>query len=148
MSANQPNNIVITTREEYEHLVGRGYEPLMGVIPSLMAIITMPNVLRREIQKEKFKTIEQFYRYCFEHSGRCCEETGETILEYSAINISHILTRGAHPAISTDPRNFNFLTLKSHMKWETGDRKSMKIYQKNQELSQRLKLEYYGETRR
>ena len=49
-----------------------------------------------------------------------------------------------HIAIAFDPRNFNLLTYQNHQRWESGDRKNMKIYKKNQETMQMLNLEYYG----
>ena len=138
----KPTKIEIETFEEYEYCVSRGYEPLLEFHKG--AHFVLSNVLRREIQTTRFKTIESFYRYCYEHSSKRCEETGVSIPFYSAVNISHILTRGAHPAIAKDPRNFNLLTFLAHQKWEVGNRKSMRIYNKNQIKIEKLKLEYYA----
>ena len=138
------HNIKISTREQYQHLIGRGYEPLMGYCAPLRAYFDIDNVLRRELQKERFKTKESFYKFCYTISNKICEECGLELPYYSAKNISHILTRGAHPAMALDPRNFNLLTYQNHTRWETGDRKNMKIYKKNQETMQMLNLEYYG----
>lgn len=138
------NKIEISTKEEYQHLISRGYEPLTGYCAPLRAYFDIDNVLRRELQKERFKTKESFYKFCYAISNKICEECGLELNYYSAINVSHILTRQAHPVIALDPRNFNLLTFNNHRRWETGDRKNMKIYNKNQETMQMLQLEYYG----
>ncbi len=136
--------IEISTREEYELLINRGYEPLTGVCAPLKAYFDIDNLLRRELQAERFKTIIAFYKFCYAISNKICEECGIELPYYSAKNVSHILSRGAHIAISLDPRNFNLLTYQNHQRWESGDRQNMKIYNKNQETMQMLNLEYYG----
>ena len=95
---------MITTREEYDYVVSRGYEPLID------ARFPMEHSLRVEIQKEKFggnnaEGNAKFYKWCIEHKPNICEECGKPIRYASATNVSHILTRGSHPECSHDPRN-------------------------------------------
>lgn len=62
--------------------------------------------------------------------------------EYSSVYVSHILTRGAHPDMAHDPRNINILCFNHHNQWENGDRRAMRIYEKNVETIELLKNEY------
>ena len=48
--------------------------------------------------------------------------------------MSHILTKGAHPSLRHDKRNINLVCMEHHQIWEFGDRKSMKIYEKNKPI--------------
>ena len=133
---------MITTREEYDYVVSRGYEPLMD------ARFPMDIHLRVEIQKEKFggnnaEGNAKFYKWCIEHKPNICEECGKPIRYASATNVSHILTRGAHPDKSHDCRNTNILCFDCHSKWEDATtRKDMKIYEKNMRTIEMLKKEY------
>lgn len=134
---------MITTREEYNYALARGYDALLD------DRFPMDIALRKEIQKEKFggnnaRGNGVFYRYCLENKPLVCEECGRPIDYPSAVNVSHILTRGAHPAIAHDPRNVNILCFEHHQRWENGDRKSMHIYPKNEKTIQQLKKEYYN----
>lgn len=137
-------NKEINTREEYNDAVGRGFEPLID------QRFEMDIRLRIEIQRELFKrgiidtqrANERFFRWVWAHKKHYCEETMRPLREYSAVYCSHILTRGAHPEMATDPRNINLLTFEMHNKWENGDRESMRIYPKNQRLIEKLRSEY------
>lgn len=132
---------MITTREEYDYALARGYDPLYD------ERFPMDIALRKEIQKEKFggnnaRANSVFYRYCLENNPLVCEECGKPINFPSAVNVSHILSRGAHPDKAHDPRNVNILCFDCHAKWENGDRKSMRIYTKNEKIIELLKKEY------
>lgn len=132
---------MITTRDEYEYAKGRGYEPLID------ERLPMDINIRKEIQKERFgknnaEGNRKFYRFCIENSSHFCEECGKFIPCPSAVNVSHILTRGAHPEKAHDPRNVNILCYECHARWENGDRQNMKIYEKNQKIIEKLREEY------
>lgn len=134
--------IVIDTREQYDYVRSRGYEPL---IDKRFAI----NIhLRVSIQRELFGTghtpqeNERFYKWCWEHYPHICMETMRPLRQYSATFVSHILTRGAHPEMAHDPRNVNILCFEMHNKWENGLRETMRIYRINQLTIQQLKDEY------
>ena len=76
---------MITTREEYDYVVSRGYEPLMD------ARFPMDIHLREEIQREFFgkNTMAdntKFYKWCIEHKPNICEECGKPIRYASATN--------------------------------------------------------------
>ena len=133
---------MITTREEYDYAVSRGYEPLLD------ARIPMSIELRKEVQREKFgkNSVEnnsKFYRWCLEHKPNICEECGKPIRYASATNVSHILTRGAFPEMAYDCRNTNILGFECHSRWEhTTTRKGMNICHKNEKTIEMLKKEY------
>ena len=133
----------ITNREEYLYAVGRGYEPLLG------GVLEMAHDLRVEIQREKFgeghtpSENERFYRWCWANKPHRCEECLKPLKDYSAVYVSHLLTRGAHPALAHDPRNTNILCGRCHSAWENGDRRGMRIYESNKARIDALKNEYY-----
>ena len=133
---------MIDSRELYDFVRSRGYEPLID------KRFTMSIGLRIEVQRELFGSghtpseNEKFYRWCWEHNPHICEETMRPLRAYSATFISHILTRGAHPEMAHDPRNVNILCLAAHNQWENGNREDMRIYQKNLRTIELLKSEY------
>lgn len=134
--------MLIDTREMYDYARSRGYEPLTD------AWFPMEIHLRVEIQRELFgrghtpAENEKFYRWCWEHSPQVCEETMQPLRSYSAVHISHILTRGAFPEMAHDPRNVNILSLAAHNRWENGDREGMRIYRSNLIRIEMLKNDY------
>lgn len=133
----------LTERWEYDYAVSQGYEPLID--PNFKLDIK----LRKEIQHELFGGFSpqanlKFYKWVWEHKPHICEETMQPLRNYSASVVSHIISKGARPDISLDPRNTNILTLQMHNKWEFGNRKEMRIYNKNQKTIQML-LEEYGQ---
>lgn len=133
---------LIDSRELYDYAVSRGYEPLID------KRFPMDIHLRVEIQRELFGRghtpveNEKFYRWCWAHYPHICQETMRPLYQYSAVYVSHILTRGANPAMAHDPRNINILSWEAHNKWENGDRRSMRIWPGNQLTIQMLKTEY------
>lgn len=133
---------LIDTRECYEFARLHGLEPLID------RRFALEINLRVSIQREYFGTghtpeeNERFYRWCWDHNRHQCEETMRPLYNYSAVYISHILTRGAHPEMAHDPRNVNILCFEAHNKWENGDRESMRIYQANLLTIEQLKKEY------
>ena len=134
--------MLIDTREMYDYARSRGYEPLTD------ARFPMEIHLRVSIQHELFgrghtpTENERFYRWCWEHSPKVCEETMQPLRSYSAVHISHILTRGAFPEMAHDPRNVNILSLAAHNRWENGDREGMRIYRSNLIRIEMLKNDY------
>jgi hypothetical protein len=138
--------IIISERFEYDLCTSRGVEPLLD------ARFKMDIRLRIQIQQELFgrgvygqdvqRANERFFRWIWEHKPHRCEETLRPLYNYSAVYCSHILTRGAFPEIATDPRNINLLCYEMHEKWEHGNRKEMRIYNKNLATIEILKNEY------
>lgn len=134
--------MLIDSREMYVYARKRGYEPLLS--PRLPMSIG----LRVEIQREIFgkghtpAENEKFYRWCWENKLHICEECLRPLYEYSAVYVSHILTRGAHPEAAHDPRNVNILCPRCHARWENGDRAGMRIYARNEKTIEQLKQEY------
>lgn len=135
----------ITTREEYDYAVSRGYEPLID------GRFDLDHALRVVIQREKFGTghspeeNERFYRFVWEHRTKICEECLRPLHQYSATFVSHILTRGANPELAHDPRNTNILCFAHHNQWEHATtRMGMRIYLSNQRKIEELRKEYYN----
>lgn len=134
------NNNIIISRSEYERVRECGVEPLLGW--------RLAHGLRVELQRERFgrgntpAENERFYRWCWQHLPHRCEECLRPLAEYSAVHVSHVLTRGAHPDMAHDPRNVNILCATHHARWENGKRETMRIYESNQMLIRELKQEY------
>ena len=145
---------LITTRDEYNLIVQRGFQPLLD-----NRLFRMEIGLRVEIQKEIFghcifgrgdipAANERFYRWVWNHKPHICEETMRPLHHYAAVHISHILTKGAKPEIAHDPRNINILSFECHNRWENpGDgsersRETMRIYPGNMRIIELLKTEY------
>lgn len=134
--------IFIETREEYALCKAEGFEPLID------RRFAMDIRLRVSVQRELFgkghspEENEKFYRWCWEHYPHICQETMRPLKSYSAVYISHILTRGAHPEMAHDPRNINILCLEAHNRWENGNRQNMRIYLSNQRKIEAIKAEY------
>lgn len=139
---------LITTREEYDLVTSRGYEPLIDE-----RFFVLEHGLRVALQREIFghsltsrgnimQANERFFRWVWAHKPHICEETMRPLREYSAVYCSHILTRGAYPEMAHDPRNINILCFEAHNRWENGDRQRMRIYAKNVVTIEKLKQEY------
>jgi len=139
--------IEITESEEYNICVQRGYQPLLD------ANFNIQINLRIDIQREVFgnsfisrgdvvKGNSRFYSWIWENKNHYCEECLKPLPYYSAVYISHILTRGAFPELGHDPRNINILCHRHHDQWETGKRETMRIYPNNMRIINFLKKEY------
>jgi len=124
---------MIKNYQDFQNAVKEGGEPLLD-----WRRFVIPIGLRIEIQQRLFGTgntpdaNERFYRYVWAHKPHICEEYMRPLDWYSAVYISHILSRGAHPEMAYDPRNTNILSFEAHQKWENGNRESMRIYEENQ----------------
>jgi hypothetical protein len=130
--------ILIDCREAYDYVKSRGYEPLAD------DRFQVEFELRLELQ-ERFKSDDQFYRWFWDVRPHYCEETGTPLRHYSAVHVSHILTRGAHPEMRYDGRNVNLLTFRMHNLWERGTEEQkmrMNIYSKNQRRIEQLLKDY------
>ena len=88
----------------------------------------------------KINKDEEFYLKCFNQSNHVCEECGVELPNYfrdannkvvARYQYSHIVPKSIAPNLRYDINNVNILCLKCHQKWENGDKKSMKIYEKN-----------------
>ena len=131
--------IEIDSLDAYNYAVGRGYEPLLD------ARFSVEIHLRIQIQADLFGDLaehEKFYRWVWDRKPHICEETMRPLHDYSAVHISHILTKGAFPEMAHDPRNVNIFCLAAHNRWEFGDRTAMRVYRKNLEIIQQLRNEY------
>jgi len=138
--------ISITDIFEYKYCVNRGYQPLMD-----WRYFKMDIKLRVQIQYELFGSSDfqkenmKFYRWCWEHKQKNCEETAQPIYDYSSVNISHIISKGSDRRMAIDPRNVNILIKPMHDKWEFGtkdQRSEMNIYKMNMYVIKLLKSDY------
>lgn len=135
---------MIETREEYDYVVKRGYEPLVD------DRFPMEHRLRVEIQREKFgknnaEGNRKFYKFCLLHYPHICENCGKPIENPWAMNVSHILSRGSHPEMAFDPRNVNILCAGCHAAWEHATTRyhlRMWFVEKNERTIEQLKQEY------
>lgn len=133
--------VKINTRKDYEMAKGYGFEPLVD------NRFELEHNLRVEIQKELWPdhtpgSNERFYKFCWTHKKHICEECMKPLKAYSAVHVSHILTRGAYPEMAHDCRNVNILCLDCHNRWENKDRENMRIYGVNEYTIEQLKDEY------
>lgn len=82
------------------------------------------------------------YNRIWDKKPHYCEECNTWLGHVMrSIFMSHIMSKGAHPEFRHEERNFNLLCPNHHRQWETGSRKIMKIYEKNQIIIQILKDE-------
>lgn len=133
----------ITEKGEYDYCVQHGIEPLID------DNFTIDIKLRVELQESKFGTRknipamnQKFFHWVWLHKDHFCEECLRPLHNYSAVYVSHILSRGAHPEMAFDPRNNNILCFEHHNQYEFGDRENMRIMKKNAAIIQKLKDEY------
>lgn len=135
--------IYISSRFEYDFYMKHGFLPLKD-----WRKFSIENSLRVNIQKELFGSAsfqtenQKYYKWVWANSKHFCEETGQPLHYYSAVHISHIITKGADRRMATDPRNVNLLTYQMHTKWEIGNRKEMNIYNTNKLIINILKKDY------
>jgi len=102
---------------------------------------------RLEKRRAQLDLDERTYEEVFSNKPNVCEECGCTLPdEFRDGNgmiimrgrFSHILSKAAFPEFRNDTRNFNLLCNQHHDQWEFHDRESMRIYDKNQEIIQKL----------
>lgn len=135
--------ISISTRQEYDYVKERGYEPLID------RRFDIEIHLRVSIQQELFgkghtpAENEKFYRWCWEHYPHICAECMRPLHQYSATYVSHIITRGAHPEAAHDPRNVRILCFNHHNQYEQRPtRKTMRIFADTERVISELKADY------
>ena len=130
--------ITIDTIDEYLRLTHKGFCPLCD-----WRNFYLNFDLRVKLQRDIFGTGNHpENRWVWEHRPHYCEETMHPLPVFSAVHISHILSRGAHPEMAYDCRNVNILTFAAHQQWENGNRKAMRIYEENQLIIEILKKDY------
>lgn len=92
----------------------------------------------KKISQKGRETIDkdnEVYLLLWATRDHICEECGCNLgNEPRRYYFSHILPKGAHPNARHLLTNFNILCLEDHQKHEFGDRKSMRIFAKNEKL--------------
>lgn len=142
--------ITVNTEADYQAIIDIGFCPLLD-----WKRFNLNIHLRIQIQNQIFgravfskgnipQANQRFYAYCWENAPiKCCEECQKPLYDYAAIFISHILTKGAHPEMAHDPRNYNILCAKCHDTWESFvDRDKMKIRKRNNRVIKILFNDY------
>lgn len=88
-----------------------------------------------------------FYKEIWEERPHSCENCGINLGDtWKRYMFSHLITKGAHPELRYDKRNLSMSCLKCHQQYETGDRKSMRVYEKYKNVILQLlreSAEYY-----
>lgn len=137
----------LTDIAEVKEVTERGYNPLF--LPQFSFDINVRIEFQRLIFGHSIlsrgdipKANERFYRMVWDFKPHHCEECMKPLKNYSSVWISHILSRGSSPEIAHDPRNINILCAAHHSQWETGERKTMRIYPRNMKTISVLQLEY------
>ena len=96
---------------------------------------------------KNFAQDEKFYEECFHSSNHKCEECNKQLpTEFrddedrviARFRYSHIVAKSIAPELRHNIDNINHLCHTCHFQWDHGDKKSMKIYEKN-----RLKFPQY-----
>jgi 5-methylcytosine-specific restriction endonuclease McrA len=111
-------------------------------------LFTLDFRLRLDIQHELFgapnfqQENQKFYQWCWDNSIKNCQETGLPLYDYSAVYISHIISRGSDRRVAIDPRNINILSFEMHQKWESLKNNEMNIFPTNKIIIQMLKNDY------
>lgn len=91
---------------------------------------------------------EETYEKVFNSSDHKCEECGVRLNEEFRDDegrvscrwrYSHILPKSIYPKLRHNVLNFNNLCLECHQVWDFGDKKRMKIFDKNEETICKLK---------
>ena len=102
-----------------------------------------PNFSKEEKKINIILEDELFYEKCFNLSNHKCEECGcdlpETFRDddgkiIARYRYSHIVPKSLSKSLRHNITNINHLCLKHHIQWDFGDKKSMKIYDKNRRL--------------
>lgn len=88
----------------------------------------------------RMKKDREFYKEIWNERPHVCEECSSLLGDFfTSVYCSHILAKGAFPTLRYNKENINILCLNCHQRWEFGDRKSMKIYPKNEIIINKLK---------
>ena len=137
--------IPIRSTAEYDVIKNFWYHPLIYDTFFNIDIRTRITVINTLFGKPCPANDDRFFRWMWKHRPHVCQEYFAPLHEYSAVHISHIITKGSHPEMRYDPRNINILSLKAHNEWEFGtqeQRRKMNIYPQNQRIIKILKSEY------
>ena len=136
------NPIEIDSLQDYDYCLSQGYEPLADnrfIVKHDVRITAQQRLFGKGNSEEQNI---KFYKWVWAHRPHYCEECMKPLNEYSAVHVSHILSRGAFPNMAYDIRNINILCYNCHSKWENGDRESMRINARNELTIKQLKQEY------
>lgn len=96
-----------------------------------------------ERRKQALEKDHETYLQVFNKSKHKCEECGCNLPNVfkddngnlvAIYRYSHILSKGSHNEYRYELWNFNELCFKHHSQWDHGDRKSMKIYERNKQI--------------
>lgn len=84
--------------------------------------------------KNAKKNHDYYKRAWDSHENKVCEECGIGLVSYSPAYISHVITKGANISLAYDISNHLLLCLNCHHRYEFGDRKTMRIHEKAEQI--------------
>ena len=102
---------------------------------------------RLEKRRSIIEKDEELYEYIFNTKENKCEECGAWLPDtfrdennqvIMRFQYSHILTKGSHSLLRHHKKNINRLCGTCHDIWEFGNRESMKIFEPNQTIINKL----------
>lgn len=102
--------------------------------------LSFNNIKEEEVKVSMIEQDEIFYKKCFDSSDHKCEECGKDLPdtfrnEDGKVNAryrySHIIPKSIAPQLRHKVENINHLCLLHHMKWENGEKETMKIFPEN-----------------
>ena len=127
-----------TSKEKLKYVVDKGTGPIKRKIDTGKVKKKKSRISERTI--EKIRKDEEFYEKCFNMSNHRCEECGKPLPKefrnsegrvIARYRYSHIIPKSIAPELRHEVKNINHLCLHHHEEWENGDRRKMKIYEKN-----------------
>lgn len=91
--------------------------------------------------KSKICADTAFYNEIWAERRHSCEECGCNLGNtWKRYMFSHLITKGSHPDLRYNKRNIVLKCLPCHNRWENGDRKNMRVYERYKEtIAQMLK---------
>lgn len=128
-----------------------GYIWAKGMLKYCYLKYNKPKPITKVSAKKRNEIIKSndYYRAAIEaninrNKGICvCEECGATIRYPKGRNVSHIISAGANKSLYFDILNQNVLCLKCVELEESGDKRTMKLYNQREQIKQQLTSKYY-----
>jgi hypothetical protein len=119
--------------------------PKQTRIPSSSAKGVAMKELDKKFYHEIWSEREHYCEECFELYGNSNPAMAHLGQFLKPFMFSHIMTKGAHPALRHVKLNINLLCFKHHQEWEFGKRSEMRIFENNQSIILELQKIENGE---
>lgn len=109
-----------------------------------------PTPIKRDTNKlsKEIKVNKEYYNAAIqknvELNGYCkCENCGDTIINPTGRNVSHIIAKGTNKSLYLNPLNNFVLCLLCEDTWTNGDRTKMRVFPESQTRKFNLLNEFY-----